>query len=170
MERPLPNKAPDFTYDILLNKSNESASFKSPDQVSNIKASSSSSSKSSLFIDKNQSVQPLKESNIDKKPNIKKKEKIVIDETRCYNCKTPYDTKLTNAKHRKVTDSCNHSICFSCLMKEMPCLLCEHLKEQEIEDKLISNSKIIPDTQPALKVIQDTQPVKKIIQNSDWYV
>jgi hypothetical protein len=120
------------------------------------------------MINNSPSIQPLKELNHDdSKSMLKKREKIVIDETRCYNCKTPYDTKLTNAKHRKVTDSCSHSICFLCLMKEKPCLLCEHLKEQENNEKLLLNPKIIPDTQPSLKIIQDTQPVKKTIQDSD---
>ena len=169
----------------MLNKSNDSASFKSPEHVNlNNKTSTSSLTRSPSLLNKNSSsssmssFQPLKNSINDIKQVVKKKERIIIDDTRCYNCKTPYDTKLTNAKHRKVTDSCNHSICFLCLTKEMPCLLCEHLKEQENDDKLFSNPKIIPDTQPSLKIIQDTQPAvkvikdtqpaKKIIQDSDY--
>jgi hypothetical protein len=47
-------------------------------------------------------------------------------------------------------------------MKEKHFLLCEHLKEQENNEKLLLNPKIIPDTQPSLKIIQDIKPLNLI--------
>ena len=61
---------------------------------------------------------------------------------RCRSCNTEY-SKGKFGQHRKVFESCKHAICFSCLVKERPCVTCQNFERNELEQDTVINDTIV---------------------------
>jgi hypothetical protein len=80
-----------------------------------------------------------------------------LDDEKCKSCQTIY-SKGKFGDNRKVFDTCMHPICFSCMCKSRPCVIC---KENEFDINDLDLDSVIDAT-----VNKDTSYSETIDQNS----